>query len=178
MTEEEFEKTMLHGDRKIPFFTLLKRTLAYAKGDRWRLILAMFLVILNVVIDLMLPIVQKWFVDYLDAEHIENAVLVDILPAGLELEDDTFKTRSQKVPGAEKAPDGFVRLSGRSELRDDRYLWFGSVDGLKDDRRHLLEYRVRAVTPGTYHVPSATVEDMYNPDLRGGIEGNGVFTVE
>ncbi len=110
--------------------------------------------------------------------HIENAVLADILPAGLELEDDTFKTRSQKVPGAEKAPDGFIRLSGRSELRDDRYLWFGSVDGLKDDRRHLLEYRVRAVTPGTYHVPSATVEDMYNPDLRGGIEGNGVFTVE
>ena len=110
--------------------------------------------------------------------HIENAVLADILPAGRELEDDTFKTRSQKVPGAEKAPDGFIRLSGRSELRDDRYLWFGSVDGLKDDRRHLLEYRVRAVTPGTYHVPSATVEDMYNPDLRGGIEGNGVFTVE
>lgn len=79
MTEEEFEKTMLHGDRKIPFFTLLKRTLAYAKGDRWRLILAMFLVILNVVIDLMLPIVQKWFVDYLDAEHIENAVLSVII---------------------------------------------------------------------------------------------------
>ena len=79
MTEEEFEKTMLHGDRKIPFFTLLKRTLAYAKGDMWRLILAMFLVILNVVIDLMLPIVQKWFVDYLDAEHIENAVLSVII---------------------------------------------------------------------------------------------------
>ena len=111
-------------------------------------------------------------------EDIASAVLADILPAGLELEDDTFKTRSQKVPGAEKSAAGFVELHGRSELRDDRYLWFGRISALKDGRRHLLRYRVRAVTPGTYRMPSATVEDMYNPDLRGDVEGDGVFTVE
>ena len=75
MTEEEFEKAMLHGDRKIPFLTLLKRTLAYAKGDMWRIILALVVVTINVVIDLFLPIIQKQFVDYLDSEHIGNAVL-------------------------------------------------------------------------------------------------------
>ena len=75
MTEEEFEKAMLHGDRKIPFLTLLKRTLAYAKGDMWRIVLALVVVTINVVIDLFLPIIQKQFVDYLDSEHIGNAVL-------------------------------------------------------------------------------------------------------
>ena len=75
MTEEEFEKAMLHGDRKIPFFILLKRTLAYAKGDMWRIVLALIVVAINVVIDLLLPIIQKQFVDYLDSEHIQNAVL-------------------------------------------------------------------------------------------------------
>ena len=79
MTEEEFEKAMLHGDRKIPFFTLLKRTLAYAKGDMWRIVLALIVVAINVVIDLFLPIIQKQFVDYLDSEHIQNAVLSIII---------------------------------------------------------------------------------------------------
>ena len=79
MTEEEFEKAMLHGDRKIPFFTLLKRTLAYAKCDMWRIVLALIVVAINVVIDLLLPIIQKQFVDYLDSEHIQNAVLSIII---------------------------------------------------------------------------------------------------
>lgn len=79
MTEEEFEKAMLHGDRKIPFFTLLKRTLAYAKGDMWRIVLSLIVVTIGVVVDLLLPIIQKWFVDYLDSEHIQNAVLSIII---------------------------------------------------------------------------------------------------
>ena len=79
MTEEEFEKAMLHGDRKIPFFTLLKRTLAYAKGDMWRIVLSLVVVTIGVVVDLLLPIIQKWFVDYLDSEHIQNAVLSIII---------------------------------------------------------------------------------------------------
>ncbi|MBR4811575.1 MAG: hypothetical protein IKZ68_00490, partial [Bacilli bacterium] len=83
MTEEEFEKAMLHGDRKIPFFTLLKRTFAYAKGDMWRIILSLFVVTIGVVVDLLLPIIQKWFVDYLDAEHIQNAVLSVIIGAAI-----------------------------------------------------------------------------------------------
>ena len=79
MTEEEFEKAMLHGDTKIPFFTLLKRTLAYAKGDMWRIVLSLFVVTIGVIVDLLLPIIEKWFVDYLDAEHIGNAVLSVII---------------------------------------------------------------------------------------------------
>ena len=83
MTEEEFEKAMLHGERKIPFFTLLKRTFAYAKGDMWRIILSLVVVTIGVVVDLLLPIIQKWFVDYLDSEHIGNAVLSIIIGAAI-----------------------------------------------------------------------------------------------
>ncbi|MBO7121333.1 MAG: hypothetical protein J6V79_02950, partial [Bacilli bacterium] len=83
MTEEEFEKAMLHGERKIPFFTLLKRTLSYAKGDMWRIVLSLFVVTIGVVVDLLLPIIEKWFVDYLDAEHIQNAVLSIIIGAAI-----------------------------------------------------------------------------------------------
>ena len=83
MTEEEFEKAMLHGERKIPFFTLLKRTLSYAKGDMWRIVLSLFVVTIGVVVDLLLPIIEKWFVDYLDAEHIQNAVLSVIIGAAI-----------------------------------------------------------------------------------------------
>ena len=111
-------------------------------------------------------------------EAIENAVLADLLPAGLELEDDTFKTRSQKVPGAAAKDSDRITPVGRAELRDDRWLWFGRLNRQEAGKRHVLEYRVRAVTPGVYSIPSATVEDMYHPDLRGGIEGNGSFTVE
>ena len=111
-------------------------------------------------------------------EAIENAVLADLLPAGLELEDDTFKTRSQKVPGAAAKDSDRITPVGRAELRDDRWLWFGRLNRQEAGKRHVLEYRVRAVTPGVYSIPSATVEDMYHPDLRGGIEGYGSFTVE
>ena len=45
----------------------------------WRIVLALIVVAINVVIDLLLPIIQKQFVDYLDSEHIQNAVLSIII---------------------------------------------------------------------------------------------------
>ena len=35
-----------------------------------------------------------------------------------------------------------------------------------DNATFRLGYVVRAVTPGHYHHPAATVEDMYRPDFR------------
>ena len=110
--------------------------------------------------------------------RIENAVIADILPAGLELEDDTFETRSKDKPGEDKADSGFVMPYGRAELRDDRWLWFGPLSSLPTGKSYKIMYRARAVTPGTYAIPSVVIEDMYNPDLRGSADGDGVFTVE
>lgn len=109
---------------------------------------------------------------------IENAVMVDLLPAGLELEDDTFETRSKNAPGDEPQEKGFNSPTGRAELRDDRWLWFGSLEGGSKVNPGKIKYRARAVTPGRYAVPAAFVEDMYDPDMRGATEGDGMFTVE
>ena len=110
--------------------------------------------------------------------HVENAVIVDLLPAGLELEDSTFETRSKDDSEGKKLEAAFVELDGRAELRDDRWLWFGELNRLSDGKSYKITYRVRAVTPGAYAVPSLVVEDMYNPDMRGSVEGEGLFTVE
>ena len=109
---------------------------------------------------------------------VENAVIVDLLPAGLELEDSTFETRSKDDSEGKKLEAAFVALDGRAELRDDRWLWFGELNRLSDGKSYKITYRVRAVTPGAYAVPSLVVEDMYNPDMRGSVEGEGLFTVE
>ena len=111
-------------------------------------------------------------------KYIANAVIADILPAGLELEDDTFETRSKKEADDDKAEQGFVTPNGRAELRDDRWLWFGSLSNLPAGESYKIKYRVRAVTPGTYAIPSVVIEDMYNPDMRGSSDGDGTFTVE
>ena len=111
---------------------------------------------------------------------VENAVLADLLPGGLELEDSTFETRSKIYAADEDAEDtaAFVRPVGQAELRDDRWLWFGVLWKQPNNRKYRLAYRARAVTPGIYAVPGITIEDMYNPDFRGGAEGDGVFRVE
>jgi uncharacterized protein YfaS (alpha-2-macroglobulin family) len=96
-----------------------------------------------------------------------DALLEDLLPAGLEVENLNLTPSDQ---WADVTVDG-VSLSDRGseadivheEYRDDRYvaaikLGYGSAK---------LFYLVRAVTPGTYVVPPPQVEDMYRPDLRG-----------
>ena len=97
-----------------------------------------------------------------------DALFTDLLPAGLEIENFNLGDAKQ---WADVVVDG-IGISDRSssadvkheEFRDDRY-----VAALKLDRGQAAKvfYLVRAVTPGTYTVPSPLVEDMYRPDIRG-----------
>lgn len=97
-----------------------------------------------------------------------DALLTDLLPAGLEIENFNLGDAKQ---WADVVVDG-ITISDRSsaadvqheEFRDDRY-----VAALKLSRGSAARvfYLVRAVTPGTYLVPPPLVEDMYRPDLRG-----------
>lgn len=97
-----------------------------------------------------------------------DALLTDLLPAGLEIENFNLGDAKQ---WADVVVDG-IEISDRSdaadvkheEFRDDRY-----VAALKLDAGDTAKvfYLVRAVTPGTYTVPPPLVEDMYRPDLRG-----------
>ena len=97
-----------------------------------------------------------------------DALLTDLLPAGLEIENFNLGDARQ---WADVVVDG-IQISDRSdaadtrheEFRDDRY-----VAALSLSRGHTARvfYLVRAVTPGTYTVPPPLAEDMYRPELRG-----------
>src|SRR5690606_21025305 len=99
---------------------------------------------------------------------MRDALLTDLLPAGLEIENFNLGDAKQ---WADVVVSG-VTISERSEaadvrheeFRDDRYV--AALD-LRAGRTARVFYLVRAVTPGTYAVPPPLVEDMYRPDIRG-----------
>ncbi|UXF75630.1 alpha-2-macroglobulin family protein [Stenotrophomonas maltophilia] len=97
-----------------------------------------------------------------------DALLTDLLPAGLEIENfnlgDAKQWADVVVDGITISDRGEAADTKHEEFRDDRY-----VAALKLSRgsKANVFYLVRAVTPGTYSVPPPLVEDMYRPQLRG-----------
>ena len=100
-------------------------------------------------------------------------MLVDRLPAGFEIENprivDSGDVKSLEWLKTTRTPE-------HTEFRDDRFVaafdFFGSEGRNRNSDSERSEpvktatvaYLVRAVTPGTYVHPAATVEDMYRPD--------------
>ena len=86
-------------------------------------------------------------------------MVTDPLPAGYEIDNPNLM-----LAGAVPALD-FLNLTTEAthaEFRQDRFV--AAVDR-KDNGSFRLAYIVRAVSPGVYHQPAASVEDMYRPDL-------------
>ena len=100
-------------------------------------------------------------------------LLVDRLPAGLEIENprlvDSGDIKSLSWLKTTVAPQ-------HTEFRDDRFVaafdFFGGSEGRRRGRDEgggdpasgaTVAYVVRAVTPGSFVHPAATVEDMYRP---------------
>jgi uncharacterized protein YfaS (alpha-2-macroglobulin family) len=85
----------------------------------------------------------------------------DALPAGFEIDNPNLLRG-----GDIGALTGLGLLEGveHAEFRQERFLaavdWSGT-------ERFRLGYIVRAVSPGSFHHPAASVEDMYRPALRG-----------
>lgn len=86
-------------------------------------------------------------------------IINDPLPAGLEIDNPNL-LQSGGV-GAHEWLD--PAPAQHAEFRSDRFI--AAVDWRSDEAFHLA-YIVRAVTPGLYHHPAATVEDMYRPAYR------------
>jgi alpha-2-macroglobulin len=84
----------------------------------------------------------------------------DPLPAGFEIDNPNLI-----AGGSVPALDGLDLTTdvAHSEFRQDRFLT--AVDRT-DGQAFRLAYVVRAVSPGVFHHPAATVEDMYRPDFR------------
>ena len=101
-------------------------------------------------------------------ETMPDAILVDLLPGGLEIENFNLTDAKQWAD----VVVGGITLSDRSsaaevqheEFRDDRYV---AALNLEKGRVAHVFYLVRAVSPGTYRVPPPLVEDMYRPEIRG-----------
>ena len=107
-----------------------------------------------------------------EGQREHQAVLVDLLPAGLEIESilkpedgaaygDTYSDSGRR--------DGPFAWAGRisygmvTEARDDRFVAAMSVRG----EAFKYGYIARAVTAGAFTAPGAQIEDMYRPGVYG-----------
>ncbi len=105
----------------------------------------------------------------LQAEQaMPDALVVDLLPAGLEAENlnlgDSAQWDGVQIEGVALSERGDQAQLRHEEYRDDRYVAALRLDQGDTAR---LYYLVRAVTPGSYTVPPPQAEDMYQPTLRG-----------
>ena len=87
-------------------------------------------------------------------------IVADPLPAGFEIDNPNLMTGGA-VPAL--AGLGLLDVVSHAEYRQDRFI--AAVDRM-DNQPFRLAYVVRAVSPGTFRHPAASVEDMYRPDFR------------
>jgi len=97
-----------------------------------------------------------------DAALPAHALIVDLLPAGFEIQNATAP--SGDTAGA-YAWLKDVSSPDHTEARDDRYL--AALDLPSGTSDFTLAYVVRAVTPGEFKYPALDVEDMYDPETYG-----------
>jgi len=95
----------------------------------------------------------------------------DPLPAGFEIDNpNLISSTTEALSGL-----GLETEVAHSEFRQDRFLTAIDRYGNEPFR---LAYVVRAISPGTFHQPAASVEDMYRPDLTGRTDTGSVTISE
>jgi alpha-2-macroglobulin len=99
---------------------------------------------------------------------LDQMVIEDLLPAGWEIENPALQT-SRPFPWLPKEPGSALYR----DARDDRMLFF--TGAISTPQTYF--YAVRAVTPGVYVWPAATVSGMYEPEIRGAFAGGEVRVV-
>lgn len=103
-----------------------------------------------------------------NGKQVRDALVVDLLPAGLEIENQNMSDRASGfVASTPEMRDLLDKVYSTEivyqEYRDDRYVASLVVSPYQ---KATLLYMVRAVTKGTYVVPSPMVESMYQPWIR------------
>lgn len=89
---------------------------------------------------------------------LDNVVVEDLLPAGLEIENPALAT--SELTGL-RGSAGTMNLAFR-DTRDDRMVAFTGEFCVRGE----YFYAVRAVTPGTFAWPAISAECMYDPAVR------------
>ena len=91
---------------------------------------------------------------------VSRVLVTDLLPAGFEIDNPSLVSSASlsAFPWLEQTEAAHL------EFRDDRFVAAFNRDG-GSSSSYMLAYVVRAVTPGTYAHPAASVEDMYRPEF-------------
>ncbi|ORM67487.1 alpha-2-macroglobulin family protein [Pantoea rwandensis] len=102
------------------------------------------------------------------SERVSDALVVDLLPAGLELENQNLSDSSASLgESADALKESMMDMQQANikhiEFRDDRFVAALALDGYTPGT---LLYLARAVTPGSYRLPPPQVESMYVPEWR------------
>ena len=89
--------------------------------------------------------------------YLQNVVVVDMFPAGFEIENPRLATRyrSHWTSGNDYTPEYI-------DIRDDSLIFFGSF---KKQVEQKFYYPLRVVTEGTFTVPPVSAEAMYDPTI-------------
>lgn len=101
-------------------------------------------------------------------KRLENVIIADLLPAGLEIENPRVESRADVpwIKAQDFSPDYL-------DIRDDRLLLFVS---LPERREQKFYYALRAVTAGKFTLPPIKAEAMYDPVYRS-VASSGVVQV-
>ena len=74
---DELEK--LKGDKKLPLSVIIKRTLKYISTEKTSFILALFLILLNVILDSISPLFTSRITDALVKDNINIRYVLNIV---------------------------------------------------------------------------------------------------
>jgi hypothetical protein len=102
------------------------------------------------------------------SEDLDNVAVVDLLPAGLEIENPRLQSREAVPWIGDKA-----RKPSYMDIRDDRMIFYGDF---KKNERAAFYYGLRAVTEGDFIVPPVRAEAMYAP-MKASVASSGRITV-
>ncbi|WP_437887471.1 alpha-2-macroglobulin family protein [Phytobacter sp. V91] len=112
-------------------------------------------------------------------QNVPDALVVDLLPAGLELENQNLASSSASLTDSASEVQELVNRMQQAdiqhmEFRDDRFV---AAVVVNEGQPVTLIYLARAVTPGTYQLPMPQVESMYVPQWRALGAANGPVIV-
>jgi uncharacterized protein YfaS (alpha-2-macroglobulin family) len=113
------------------------------------------------------------------SQNVPDALVVDLLPAGLELENQNLANSSASLQDNGAEVQNLLNQMQQAdiqhiEFRDDRFV---AAVAVSQGQPVTLVYLARAVTPGTYDVPVPQVESMYVPQWRATGETDGPLIV-
>jgi uncharacterized protein YfaS (alpha-2-macroglobulin family) len=94
--------------------------------------------------------------------------VVDPLPAGFEIENPNLLAGSGVADLSWLTVDEPAHFEARTDQYVAAFRFTSSAASVT------TAYLARAVTPGTFVLPGATVEDMYRPELRGNTDAGQI----